>query len=65
MFTRDSGQATIAAAVIIGAVALVVGIIALISARQRSKSLAIVGMILSAATIAFYIYLEVEYGVFF
>lgn len=65
VFTRDSGQATMAAAVIIGAIALIVGIIALISKRQRSKSLAIVGMILSAASIAFYIYLEVEYGLFF
>lgn len=65
MFTRDSGQITIIAAVATGAIALVLGIIALISARQRSKPLAIVGMVLSAASIAFYIYLEVEYGLFF
>jgi hypothetical protein len=65
MFTRDSGYATIIASVIIGAGALVVGALALISARQRSKALAIVGMILSAASIAFYIYLEAEYGIFF
>lgn len=65
MFTRDSGQITIIAAVATGAIALVLGIIALISARQRSKPLAIIGMVLGAASIAFYIYLEVEYGLFF
>ena len=65
VFTKDSGQATIIAAVVTGAIALVLGIIALISARQRSKPLAIVGMILGAASIAFYIYLESEYGIFF
>lgn len=65
MFTRDSGQITIIAAVATGAIALVLGIIALISARQRSKALAVIGMVLGAASIAFYIYLETEYGIFF
>ena len=65
IFTRDTGQATIIAAIGTGAIALVIGIIALISSRQRSKPLAIVGMVLSAASIAFYIYLETEYGIFF
>lgn len=65
IFTRDSGYATIIAAVVTGAIALVLGVIALISSRQRSKSLAVIGMVLSAATIAFYIYLEAEYGILF
>ena len=62
---RDSAYAVIIAAVVTGAIALVIGALALISARQRSKALAIVGMVLSAASIGFYIYLEVEYGIFF
>lgn len=65
MFTRDSGQATVAAAVITGAASLVLGLLALISRKQRSKALAVIGMVLSAASIAFYIYLESEYGIFF
>jgi hypothetical protein len=65
VFTRDSAYATIIAAVVMGAAALVLGIIALISSRQGSKALAAIGMVLSAASIAFYIYLETEYGIFF
>lgn len=65
IFDRDTAYAAIIAAVITGAVALVLGVIALISSRQRSKVLAIVGMVLSAASIAFYIYLETEYGILF
>ena len=65
IFDRDTAYAAIIAAVILGAASLVVGALALISARQRSKALAIIGMVLSAASIAFYIYLETEYGVLF
>jgi hypothetical protein len=65
IFNLDSGKATIIATVATGAIALVVGAMALISARQRSKALAVIGMVLSAASIAFYIYLESEYGIFF
>jgi len=65
MLDRDSGYAMIIAAVVTGAIALVIGVIALISARQRSKALAVIGMVLSAASIGFYIYLEAEYGIFF
>lgn len=65
IFTRDSAYVAIITAVITGAIALVVGAMALISARQRNKALAVIGMVLSAASIAFYIYLEVEYGILF
>lgn len=65
IFDRDTAYASIIAAVITGAVALVLGAIALISSRQSSKVLAIIGMVLSAASIAFYIYLETEYGILF
>lgn len=65
VLTRDTAYPMIIAAVATGAAALVLGVIALISSRQRSKSLAIIGMVLSAAAIGFYIYLESEYGIFF
>lgn len=65
IFDRDTAYASIIAAVITGAVSLVLGAIALISSRQRSKVLAVIGMVLSAASIAFYIYLETEYGILF
>ncbi len=65
IFTRDTAYIAIITAVITGAAALVLGAIALISARQRSKALAVIGMVLSAASIAFYIYLETEYGILF
>jgi hypothetical protein len=65
IFDRDTAYAAIIAAVITGAISLVVGALALISARQRNKALAVIGMVMSAATIAFYIYLETEYGILF
>jgi hypothetical protein len=65
IFDRDTAYAALIAAVITGAAALVLGVIALISSRQSNKVLAVIGMVLSAASIAFYIYLETEYGIFF
>ncbi|HWS99927.1 MAG TPA: DUF4190 domain-containing protein [Pyrinomonadaceae bacterium] len=65
IFDRDTGYATIIGAVVTGAAALVTGIIALISKRQTSKALAIVGMLLAAFSIGLWIYFEVEYGVLF
>ena len=62
---RDSAFAVTLGAAITGIAALIIGIIALISKRQRSKALAIVGMVLGVYSIVFWIYLEAEYGVIF
>lgn len=62
---RDSAFAVTLGAAITGIAALIVGIIALISKRQRSKALAIVGMVLAVYSIIFWIYLEAEYSVIF
>ena len=65
IFDRDTGYAAIIAAIVTGAAALVIGILALISKRQVGKPLAIVGMLLAAFSIGFWIYLEAEYGILF
>ncbi|HEY0380556.1 MAG TPA: DUF4190 domain-containing protein [Pyrinomonadaceae bacterium] len=65
IFDRDTGYATVLGAVITGAGALVTGALALISKRQTGKALAIVGMLLAAFSIGFWIYLEAEYGILF
>lgn len=52
-------------AVAMGLIALVLGLIALFSSRQRGKAMAAIGMILGAFSIGFWIYLEIEYGVLF
>jgi hypothetical protein len=62
---RDSAFMVTLGAAITGIAAIIIGIIALISKRQRSKVLAIVGMVLAAYSIIFWIYLEAEYGVVF
>lgn len=62
---RDSAFAVTLGAAITGIAAIIIGVIALISKRQRSKALAIVGMVLAAYSIVFWIYLEAEYGVIF
>ncbi|MBA2732287.1 MAG: DUF4190 domain-containing protein [Acidobacteria bacterium] len=65
ILNRDTIYPVIIAAVVTGVAALLVGTAALISARQRSKAMAVIGMVLGAATIGFYIYLENEYPLFF
>lgn len=65
IFDRDTGYVAIIAAIVLGAVALVTGLLTLISKRQLGKPLAIVGMLLAAFSIGFWIYLEVEYGILF
>ena len=63
--TRDTAQMLVIVAISTGAIALVLGLIALFSSRQRSKGLAVVGMVLAAFSIGFWIFLEVEYGFLF
>ena len=65
IFDRDTGYAAIIGAIVTGAAALVTGVLTLISKRQTSKALAIVGMLLAAFSIGFWIYLEAEYGILF
>jgi hypothetical protein len=65
ILSSDTITPAIIAAFVTGVGALVIGILALISRRQRSKVLAIIGMVLAAASIGFCIYLEAEYGFIF
>ena len=48
----------------LGLIAVIVAALALISRRQRSKWMAIVGLILGLPAIAFFIYVMVNYGAF-
>jgi hypothetical protein len=65
MLTRDTAYPMLIAAVVTGIIAIVLGLIALFSSRQRSKGMAAIGMVLAAFSIGFWIYLEIEYGIFF
>jgi hypothetical protein len=65
MLTKDTAIPMLIAAIATGVIALVLGLIALFSSRQRGKGMAAVGMVLAAFSIGFWIYLEVEYGIFF
>ncbi|MDT5061116.1 MAG: hypothetical protein QOH63_1575 [Acidobacteriota bacterium] len=65
MLTRDTAIPMLIAAIATGIIALVLGLITLFSSRQRGKGMAAVGMILGAFSIGFWIYLEVEHGIFF
>lgn len=65
MLTRDTAIPMLIAAIATGSIALVLGIITLFSSRQRGKGLAAIGMILGAFSIGFWIYLEIEHGIFF
>jgi hypothetical protein len=62
---RDTAVALLVSAAGLGVVALIVGVIALVSRRQRSKGMAVAGIILGLTGIIYYIYVEVEYGLFF
>jgi hypothetical protein len=62
---RETAVALLVSAAGVGLVALVLGLIALFSSRQRSKALAIAGMVLGLTGIAYYIYVETQYGLFF
>lgn len=63
--TRDTAVPMLIAGIALGGIAIILGLIALISSRQRAKGMAVVGMILAAATIGFWIYLEADYGILF
>jgi hypothetical protein len=65
MLTRDTAYPMLIAAVVTGLIAIVLGLIALFSSRQRGKGMAAIGMVLAAFSIGFWIYLEIEYGIFF
>jgi len=65
MLTRDTAYPILIAAIATGVIALVLGLIALFSSRQRSKGMAAIGMVLAAFSIGFWIYLEAEHGIFF
>lgn len=65
MLTRDTAYPLLIAAIATGVTAIVLGLIALFSSRQRSKGMAAIGMVLAAFSIGFWIYLEVEHGIFF
>ncbi|HKR01338.1 MAG TPA: DUF4190 domain-containing protein [Pyrinomonadaceae bacterium] len=62
---RDTAVVLLVSAACVGAIALVLGLIALFSSRQRGKAMAIVGMVLGLTGIAYYIYVETQYGLFF
>jgi hypothetical protein len=62
---RDTAVVLLVSAAGLGAIALILGIIALFSRRQRSKWMAVAGIILGLTGIIYYIYVEVEYGLFF
>lgn len=63
--TRDLAYPLLIGAIALGAVSLVLGLIALFSSRQSGKVMAVVGMLFAAFSIGFWIYLETEYGIFF
>jgi hypothetical protein len=65
MLTRDTAIPMLIAAIATGILALVLGLITLFSSSQRGKGMAAVGMILGAFSVGFWIYLEVEHGIFF
>lgn len=65
MLTKDTAIPILIAAIATGGVAIILGLIALFSSRQRGKVMAIIGIVLSAFSIGFWIYLEAEYGIFF
>jgi hypothetical protein len=65
MLTRDTAIPMLIAAIATGIIALVLGLITLFSSRQRGKGMAAVGMVLGAFSIGFWIYLEIEHGIFF
>jgi hypothetical protein len=62
---RDTAIVILVSAAALGIIALILGIIALISSRQRSKAMAVIGMVLGLSGIIYYIYVEAEYGLFF
>jgi hypothetical protein len=62
---RDTAVVLLVSAAGLGAIALILGVIALFSRRQRSKGMAVAGIILGLTGIIYYIYIEVEYGLFF
>jgi hypothetical protein len=63
--SKDTAYPLLIAAIATGIITLVLGFIALFSSRQRSKGIAAVGMVLAAFSIGFWIYLEIEHGIFF
>lgn len=63
--SRSMAYPMLIAAICTGIIAIVLGLIALFSSRQRSKGLAVVGMVLAAFSLGFWIYLEVEYHILF
>jgi hypothetical protein len=63
--SRDIAYPLLIAAIALGAVSLVMGLISLFSSRQAGKAMAAIGMVLGAFSIGFWIYLEVEHGIFF
>ena len=65
MLTRDTAYPILIAAISTGVIAIVLGLVALFSSRQRSKGMAAVGMVLGAFSICFWVYLESKYGIFF
>jgi drug/metabolite transporter (DMT)-like permease len=65
MLTRDTAIPVLIASIATGAIAIILGLIALFSSRQGGKGVAIIGIILSAFSIGFWIYLEIEHGIFF
>jgi hypothetical protein len=65
MLTKDTAIPMLITAIATGIIALVLGLITVFSSRQRGKGLAAVGMLLGAFSIGFWIYLEIEYHIFF
>jgi hypothetical protein len=64
-FSRDVAYPLLIGAIATGVIAIILGIISLISSRQSGKALAAIGLILGAASVGFWIYLEVDRGIFF
>ena len=61
---RDVAEISFYGSAALGLVAVVLGALALISRKQRSKWMAIVGIILGLPAIAFFLYVMFSYGAF-
>jgi O-antigen/teichoic acid export membrane protein len=65
VLSKDTAIPILIASIATGIIAIILGLIALFSSRQRGKGIAVIGMVLSAFSIGFWIYLEIEHGIFF
>ena len=60
---RDVAEACFYGSAATGLIAIVLGVLALISRRQRSKWMAILGVVLGIPAILFFVYIWINYGI--